>query len=99
MQSGFSSQFDATLLTISAFISSVSNGTNYALGTASETFADAELVHKMTSTAFKLLSPGSLPGFFFAASLLLRVFHYLLVNKMAKREVEKQYNQYTTKLD
>lgn len=99
MQSGFSSQFDATLVTISELILTVSNGTNSAFGSASETFADTEFVHKMTSTSFKLLSPGSLPGFLFVASFLLRVLHYVVVNRMARFEVEKQYNPGDRKLD
>ena len=93
IQKGLTEQLHATLLTANTALSSISNGTNYALGATTAAFADHEFVHQISPAAIGLLSPRSLPGFLFACALSLRIIHTVLVSKMAHRAVAEQYAQ------
>ena len=92
LQKGITSQVEATWFTAHSILSELSNRTNLALNVTSTALSDQEFVHRVSSTSVRLLAPSSLPGFLFAAAMLARVVHYILLNRMARRAVSKQHH-------
>lgn len=96
LQRGITSQVEATWFTAHSILSELSNRTNIALNVTTTALSDKEFVHRVSSTSVRLLSPSSLPGFLFAAALFARVVHHVLLNRMARNAVSKQYHPAST---
>lgn len=91
LQKGITSQVEATWLTAQSLLTDLSSRTNVALNVTSSALSDKDFVHRVSSTGVQLLSPSSLPGFLFAMALFVRVMHRVLLNRMARNAVAKQY--------
>jgi len=92
LQRGLTAQLAASVNTAHSLLSSLSNRTNIAFNATSAALSDQELVTRVSTASVKLLSPFCLPGCLFATALLLRVVHFVFLNRLARRAVSDQYS-------
>lgn len=91
LHKGIVNQVEATLVTAHGVLEGLKYRTNNVVNATSTAFSDKRFVHTLSTTAVGLLSPASLPGFLLTIALLLRLAHVLIVHKLAKRAVLRQY--------
>jgi len=93
LQNGLTSQLEATLTTAQTMLAGLSNRTNIAFNVTSAALADKEFVTRVSISSIKLLSPCCLPGCFFTIAIALRLLHFVLLNRLARRAVSEQYKK------
>jgi len=99
LQAGIAGQVEATFQTYAYLVSGVESRKDLLKNNTNTFLEDTNRVQRVSHASVSLLSPTQLPGFCLFLAVLLRLFHYTFVCRMARAVISEQESRRNEKAE